>query len=222
MASSGESLEAQHYEALWQSVLDGFEPSGGPGYLRARPRLEVLVPLLASGVLPSGGVVLDVGCGNGRNARWFAEHGFAAVGLDVSFSGIAVGQRFTALSSARFVNASVFSAPIRASSIDVVYDDGLLHHVHRGDLSRYSLAVRRVLRSSGVWCVNLFHENSKWNDGEARKFLKLDDSQHVSRSFSSEELLDIIGPSACHVWGPVQNSDDNGRMLVAHAFAMEY
>ena len=35
-------------------------------------------------LLPDGAVVLDVGCGSGRDLRWFAEHGYRAVGIDAS------------------------------------------------------------------------------------------------------------------------------------------
>lgn len=34
-------------------------------------------------LVPRGGLILDVGCGTGRDARYFMEHGLRVVGIDI-------------------------------------------------------------------------------------------------------------------------------------------
>src|SRR5215510_10032146 len=48
------------------------------------------------GLLPPGGRVLDLGCGEGRDSVFFASRGFEVTGLDVSVAGIAKARRLAA------------------------------------------------------------------------------------------------------------------------------
>lgn len=34
--------------------------------------------------IPAGGRIMDLGCGSGRDVKWFCEHGYEAYGLDAS------------------------------------------------------------------------------------------------------------------------------------------
>ena len=40
------------------------------------------------GLVPAGGRVLDVACGNGRHLRWFLERGHPVVGVDRDLGGV--------------------------------------------------------------------------------------------------------------------------------------
>lgn len=61
--------------------------------------------------LPKGGEVLDLGTGNGRNAKFFATHGFAVTALDSDEATIAALRRVCAHEqlSMRLVQADVRS-----------------------------------------------------------------------------------------------------------------
>lgn len=41
-----------------------------------------------------GGQVLDIACGHGRHMKWFAEHGFSALGIDRSEEALASAKLF--------------------------------------------------------------------------------------------------------------------------------
>jgi 2-polyprenyl-3-methyl-5-hydroxy-6-metoxy-1,4-benzoquinol methylase len=42
--------------------------------------------------IPSGGVVLDVGCGVGRHVLYLGKHGFRVAGVDIAPSGVKMAQ----------------------------------------------------------------------------------------------------------------------------------
>ncbi len=52
----------------------------------ASPSAEII---RLAGILPQGSNVLDVGCGDGRNALFLAERGFRVDCFDISDAGIA-------------------------------------------------------------------------------------------------------------------------------------
>lgn len=63
----------------------------------ARRQVEAILELTGT---PTGAAVLDVGCGRGRHARWFADNGLATVGLDICAE--AVAEAAERVPSARF------------------------------------------------------------------------------------------------------------------------
>lgn len=46
-----------------------------------------LIDQILKGRVPAGSRVLDVGCGGGRNLRWFESQGYRVVGVDREFGG---------------------------------------------------------------------------------------------------------------------------------------
>ncbi len=70
---------SDYYEKYWGD--DGFHPDG---FLW--PELEALYERL----LPSGAIILDLGCGDGRTSgMWLTERGFNYLGVDVSSTALA-------------------------------------------------------------------------------------------------------------------------------------
>jgi len=82
-------------------------------------------------VRPSSGFrprLIDLGCGEGRNAVYFAKHGFDVVGLDISSVGLEKTRRFAAEEGVRVetVQADVASYEL-GRGYDVVFSTGTLH-----------------------------------------------------------------------------------------------
>ncbi len=86
--------------------------------------------------------LLDLGCGNGRQARFFARHFDRVIGVDISESAVALAQRETGPESGvifRVLNALDSEAvqALQAEFGDMnVYMRGVLHQIKRKDRFR--------------------------------------------------------------------------------------
>lgn len=95
--------------------------------------------------------VLDLGCGWGEDAVWFAEQGAHTVGVDVSQKMLSLA---AGLASRRGVGGRLLllravaeSLPFSDESFDVVFGRGTLHHI---DLSGTLREVYRILKPGGI------------------------------------------------------------------------
>ncbi len=92
--------------------------------------------------------VLDVGCGSGEAAIYFAQRGAVVTALDISGAFLRV---VTALSRKHGTPVSVIIAPVEflpfpAETFDIVYGNAVLHHVEFHEAMR---EVHRVLKPGG-------------------------------------------------------------------------
>jgi 2-polyprenyl-3-methyl-5-hydroxy-6-metoxy-1,4-benzoquinol methylase len=141
--------EASFFDALAPSEVRGLDPRVAGRYARARRfwfhkeyRFRLLGPL-------QGHRVLDVGCGTGDNAILLALAGAAVTGVDVSARSVEIAGR-RALASGlpvppRFVCGPIETVDLPAATFDVVWCDGILHHVIP-DLDAILARLRAVAR----------------------------------------------------------------------------
>jgi 2-polyprenyl-3-methyl-5-hydroxy-6-metoxy-1,4-benzoquinol methylase len=94
----------------------------------------------------AGRRVLDVGCGDGLNMTMFAKMGADVTGIDVSPGALDVAHRRAEVNgvadSVRLVCSPIETADLPDASFDVVWGDGILHHV----LDELEPTVRRLVR----------------------------------------------------------------------------
>jgi SAM-dependent methyltransferase len=118
---------------------------------------ENLVEWFGRGLLTPGRV-LELGCGNGRNAVFLAQKGCRVDAVD--FSSKAIGwatERAAAAGAAvRFQCCSVFDAAFTAGSYDLVYDCGCFHHLPPHRRKDYVDLVARALRPDGSYGLVCF------------------------------------------------------------------
>ena len=118
---------------------------------------ENLAEWFRSGLL-SPGRVLELGCGNGRNAAYLASLGCTVEAVDFSAQAISWAReradRAGVLVS--FQCCSIFDAQFTAGSYDLVYDSGCFHHLppHRRD--DYAGLVHAALRPGGSYGLVCF------------------------------------------------------------------
>jgi SAM-dependent methyltransferase len=74
-------------------------------------------------------VILDVGCGTGRWAKFLSKWARFVEAVDPSDAVYSAVNLLKTCSNARVTRASVDHLPFRASSFDLVYSLGVLHHV---------------------------------------------------------------------------------------------
>ena len=118
---------------------------------------ESLAEWFGEGLLTPGRV-LELGCGNGRNATYLAGLGCRVDAVD--FSAQAAGwARERAASAGVTVNVqrcSIFDAAITAGSCDLVYDSGCFHHLPPHRRKDYVELVHRALKPGGSYGLVCF------------------------------------------------------------------
>ena len=101
--------------------------------------------------LPPRSVIVDVGCGPGRDGACLSALGARVIGLDLSARMLqiaATGQL------ERVAQADAFQLPLRQRSVDGVLMASLVLHVRRPDLVDVLTEAHRVLRPGGVVALN--------------------------------------------------------------------
>ena len=148
---------ATEYDA---ALSHGLSISGEDKGFFARRRVEWLNDCLcSSSTAPRR--VLDFGCGTGSHAPLLrgllrAEH---VVGIDESPEMLAVARQIHGSTQAEF--RSIDECPARGE-FDLVFCNGVFHHIALGERARAVDYVYRSLRAGGLFA---FWENSPWNPG---------------------------------------------------------
>ena len=76
----------------------------------------------------AGTRVLDVGCGGGRNSRWFAQQGAVVEGIDLA-EALLDAVRPSMPETVTLSALDVLRDPLPAGPFDLVYDSGCFHHI---------------------------------------------------------------------------------------------
>ena len=114
--------------------------------------------LIANKLMLSDGMrVLDIGCGWGGAARYFAEHyGVQVVGITISEEQLALGRR----------RCSGWPVELRLQdyrdldeSFDRIYSIGMFEHVGRKNYRTYMQTVRRCLSDDGLFLLHTIGAN---------------------------------------------------------------
>ncbi len=101
---------------------------------------------------PSAGKrVLELGCGAGNAAAWFAERGFAFTGIDVSPAAVAWAEE-RAVPGARFFVGDLTQGI--AGTYDLIVDGHCLHCIIGGDRARLLAHVQGALAPGGHFFVS--------------------------------------------------------------------
>jgi SAM-dependent methyltransferase len=113
--------------------------------------------------------VLDLGCGNASNARFFAQLGYEAHGIDISPSAIELGRAWFAedglTGDLRVGNC--LDLPYEDGFVGVVVSHGVLDHLSPADGLKAMSEVRRVLRPGGLCFLTLVAVNDcEYGKGE--------------------------------------------------------
>ena len=133
MAERGSSGE------VYDRIAESFDAT------RYKPWPET-VEFLAS--LPKGSLVLDVGCGNGRNAVCAEKMGLRVVAFDVSPGMVEKAVGKTRETSYALADACL--TPFDDSSFDAVIAIAVIHHIESEDGRREALReIGRVLKPGG-------------------------------------------------------------------------
>jgi trans-aconitate methyltransferase len=105
--------------------------------------------------------ILDYGCGDGTCAPILAAKLKAdrVVGVDVSSASIAEARKSNLTDSVSFLTTDEWDPD---GSMDLVYANGVFHHIRPSERKENLAAIRRALGHEGLFA---FWENNPWNPG---------------------------------------------------------
>jgi SAM-dependent methyltransferase len=153
---------------FWSEYQPGFRASGAPpgspeffAEVEAhRYALEPHILELVDFERWAGRDVLEAGCGIATDGARFVRAGARYVGMDFSPTALGLAERrlSDAGGSAGLVQGSITSLPFADASFDLVYSNGVIHHVP--DTGRVIDEFHRVLRPGGTAIVMVYHRRS--------------------------------------------------------------
>jgi SAM-dependent methyltransferase len=116
--------------------------------------------LVESGAI--SGRVLDVSCGTGEHALFFASHGLDVVGIDASAIAIerAADKARSRGLAARFIELDVQELADLNETFDTITDSGCLHTLGDAAMQQAIDAAHAVLRSGGIYWLLCFNEHA--------------------------------------------------------------
>jgi SAM-dependent methyltransferase len=116
------------------------------------------------------GSVLDVGCGTGENALFFADRGHKVTGIDFLEQPLADARSKAQARSlqARFLVGDALRLEDIEEVFDTVIDCGLFHVFSDDDRPRYVAGLAHVLKPGGELLLLCFSDNEPPGDGPRR------------------------------------------------------
>ncbi len=118
---------------------------------KTRPSLPSLKRFAAS--LPAKASILDVGSGAGQDSHYFRGRGFQVTGIEPSRQLLKIARQ--KVPGAKFINADLDHAVLRAGIFDAAWCNRVFQHVSLKDQERFLKKVRRSLRSGGRFYLSL-------------------------------------------------------------------
>ena len=122
----------------------------------------------------SGGLVLDAGCGGGRDCQAFGEKGFQVVGVDLSEKMLQIAQ--ASVKNCTFIQADLRKIPLDDDSIDGIWCCASLLHLKHSEVPTALTEFRRVLKKDAVCCILM-------KEGSGEEFVQDDLSQGLQRFY---------------------------------------
>lgn len=142
---------------------------------------------LFSHIVP-GKNVIDLGCGSGRDARVFVDHGFLYHGIDASDGMLQMAKQ--AVPEATFSQMDMLSLGFPDKTFDGFWAAASFLHFSREDLPLALREASRVLKDEGVGFISM-----KDRVGDQESYMSDERYDGMSRYFSyftSEEYVDLL------------------------------
>ncbi|MGF7050708.1 SAM-dependent methyltransferase [Paenibacillus sp. DS2015] len=113
------------------------------------------------------GRVLELGCGEGRNAIYMASKGCQVDAIDLSTEAIKLAVDHARIKDVEinFQCGNVFDLQISKQTYDLVYDSGLLHHLLPHRRVQYIELLNDVLKPGGCFALICFSSGFTENGG---------------------------------------------------------
>jgi SAM-dependent methyltransferase len=171
-------------EAFKEALDESLNPSGP----------DILYEMIGRLGLPAGADVLDLGCGEGKQAVELAKHfGFRVVGVDPIAQNVDLARKLAGRASvtARFERGSTDAIPLPEASVDLIWCREVLCLV--ADLQTAFAECRRVLKPGGLMLLYQMFATERM---EPRELEALCESQYAAPSSWNVQHVEDLATAA--------------------------
>ena len=122
--------------------------------------------------LPTGALILDAGCGSGRDSKAFLDMGYQVEAFDASSEMVKRASKHTGLD----VKYAVFDDVTAIDKYDAIWCCASLLHVPESDLPTTLLKLTDALKPNGIWYLS-FKYGSEQREKDGRLFTDVNEER---------------------------------------------
>ncbi|RLI99212.1 MAG: class I SAM-dependent methyltransferase [Candidatus Aenigmatarchaeota archaeon] len=133
-----------------------------------------------------GKKVLDIGCGPGRDAKYFSENGLEVTGIDLTSSFVEIASQNAP--KAKFIKMDMRKLEFPENTFDGIWACASFLHIPKKDAKNTLLEFRRVLKPKGLLYLSV-------KQGTEEKFVKKEEYKGRFKFFAfytEDEFKDLI------------------------------
>tara|TARA_R110000737_G_scaffold67694_1_gene95691 strand:- start:2050 stop:2619 length:570 start_codon:yes stop_codon:yes gene_type:complete len=157
--------------------------------------------------LPAGSLILDAGCGSGRDSKAFLCMGYKVDAFDASLEMVKRASKYTVLD----VKHAAFNDVTAIDKYDAIWCCASLLHVPEDDLPS---TLATALKPNGIWYVSFKYGDSQ-REKDGRSFTDINE-QRLTELVSSLSNIDISSTWITEDDRPDRNEKWLNAILVKH------
>jgi ubiquinone/menaquinone biosynthesis C-methylase UbiE len=133
-----------------------------------------------------GQKILDIGCGHGRDAKYFSEHGLEVTGIDLTSNFVKMASQN--VPNAKFIQRDMRNLNFPENTFDGIWACASFLHVPKKDAKNTLLGFRKILKPAGLIYLSV-------KQGNEEKFVEKDEYKGRTKFFafySEDEFKNLI------------------------------
>lgn len=174
-------MQKKEWEDLWKNCQSKF-----PWMNRDIP--PEIPQLISTGILPSKGAVLDIGCGGAEISYWFSKsQSYQVDAFDISEMALNLAKEKYHRSSINFFQHDITEKPLE-KKYDILIDRGCLHTIQEDLLTSYATHIANACNSSAKFLIFMraFRAGNKDKSDEKNRL-----KDNVNFFFGKQFKMDI-------------------------------
>ncbi|HLF33014.1 MAG TPA: class I SAM-dependent methyltransferase [Cyclobacteriaceae bacterium] len=182
-----------------------------------------LVDLILKGFFKEGSVLLDAGCGEGRNLTYFLRNNFRVFGIDLNYTAIrmlrmAGRSRYPNLEPGNFIHGDILNHPFADRFFDYVLCFSVLHHARdESHFHRMIASLTGTLKIEGILVIGMNSELRTENEGIQTQNCSLPHEEAGQRLMLNPAILHSIrGKSDLALSEPVKTWIIDGQEAMSY------